>query len=276
MTKPIYPFIPTSNLIEKEPQITLDLVSKDVEKTVLQKMRKNIESGQVQCVTFTFCVSSKVCVHENLKNVFRKAMGKQSISNQNRNEQSDTLKNRLKVLLNLSSKNAKNERAITFLTFTTLSIEPTDEELEDNFQRESRSSEKNSPPPIPSLATHPARRAGSNPCYRLVTERKNSPGKIRKFLNKCFARKFLPVPQTRYTLYAFDNGFECEIESKDCREGPLNISRNEEPIYEEIDNFRKRKSSGDTGYETIKSIFSDSDYEVPLQVEPVIYLEVLP
>ena len=263
MTKPIYPFIPTSNLIEKEPQITLDLVSKDVEKTVLQKMRKNIESGQVQCVTFTFCVSSKVCVHENLKNVFRKAMGKQSISNQNRNEQSDTLKNRLKVLLNLSSKNAKNERAITFLTFTTLSIEPTDEELEDNFQRESRSSEKNSPPPIPSLATHPARRAGSNPCYRLVTERKNSPGKI----NKCFARKFLPVPQTRYTLYAFDNGFECEIESKDCREGP---------IYEEIDNFRKRKSSGDTGYETIKSIFSDSDYEVPLQVEPVIYLEVLP
>ncbi len=269
--KPICPFMPTSNLIIERSQITLDLVSKDVEKVVFKKIGKSIESGQVQCLTFTFSVLSKIRIYENLKNVLQEAMGKQSISNQTRHEESDAVENQSKVSLNLSSKNVKNAffesmtshknesgvASLTF-TFTTLSIESVDEELEANFQKESRSSEKNnplyelvedpiyeevdfqkenkefkknSPPPIPSLKTHPARRAVSNPLYDLVTKRKNSLGKIIKFFDKFFAKRPLPGPQARCPLHAFG----------------------EDPIYEEIENFKKRKSSDDSGYETVPS-----------------------
>ena len=123
------------------------------------------------------------------------------------------------------------------------------------------------PPPLPSLTTHPARRDVSNPLYDLVVKRKNPLGKIMGFFNKCFPKRSFPIAQARYTLYAFDSGFECGVSLK-------------EHIYE---NIKERKLSEDSGYETIpspkesiKSIFSDSGYEIPLQVEPVVYLEVLP
>ncbi|HEV3269214.1 MAG TPA: hypothetical protein VGZ69_01020 [Candidatus Rhabdochlamydia sp.] len=322
---PICPFTATSSLIKKKSQFTLDLVAKDVEKVVFQKMRKSFKSGQVRCLIFTFNVSSKIRVYENLKNVFQEAMGKQSFSNQTRYQASDIAGNQAKITLDLSLKNVKNAffesmishqnaNGITSLTFTftTLSVEPIYEEIDSQtrkdseesnspsisletyptgvifnplynlvkepiyeevaFQKENKDSKKNNPPPIPSLETLPTRRVFFNPLYELVTERKN-PGKIRKFFNKCFARKSLPVP----IQHAFDSGFTCNAETKDFK-GPLNISHNEEPIYK---NIKERK---DSGYETstsspresIKSIFSDSDYEVPRQVEPAIYLEVLP
>ena len=276
MTKPICPFMPTSNLIVEKPQITLDLVSKDVEKVVFRKMRKIFESGRVQRLIFTFSVLSKVR-YENLKNIFQEVMGQQLAPHQARYEESDAVENLLKITLNLSSKNVKNAffetmtshqngsgiTSLTF-TFTILSIDPIYEEID--FLTESEGYAE-TPPPLPSLTTHPARRDVSNPLYDLVVKRKNPLGKIMGFFNKCFPKRSFPIAQARYTLYAFDSGFECGVSLK-------------EHIYE---NIKERKLSEDSGYETIpspkesiKSIFSDSGYEIPLQVEPVVYLEVLP
>ncbi|VHO05179.1 hypothetical protein [Candidatus Rhabdochlamydia sp. T3358] len=249
--KPICPFTPTSNLIIERSQITLDLVSKDVKKVVFKKMGKSIESGQVQCLTFTFSVLSKVHIYENLKNVLQEAMGKQSISNQTRHAESDAVENQSKVPLNLSSKNVKNaffesmtshknESGVTSLTFifTTLSTDPIYEEVDS--QRESKGSEKNNPPPIP-WATHPARWGIPHPPYELVTKRKNPLEKIMGFFHKCFPKRSFPVPQARDTSYAFDSGCECGV-----------------------------------GLNKALTIEKEHIYEIPRQFEPVIYLKVLP
>jgi hypothetical protein len=203
MTKPICPFTPTSNLIVERPQIILDLVSKDVEKVVFQKMEKIFEFGRVQYLIFTFGVSSKVRVYENLKNVFQEVVGQQLTSHQARYEESDTVENSSKITLDLSLRNVKNaffesmksyrnKNGVTSLAFTfiTLSTEPIYEELEDQ-KRESKGFEQT--PPLPSLATHPARRGVSNPLYGLVTKRKNPLGKIMGFFNKCFPRRSFPI-----------------------------------------------------------------------------------
>lgn len=287
-------FMPTSNLIIEKPQITLDLVAKDVEKVVFQKMRKSFKSGQVRCLIFTFNVSSKVRVYENLKNVFQEVMGKQSFSNQTRYQPSDIVENQAKITLDLSLKNVKNAffesmishqnangvTSLTF-TFTTLSIdpiyeEPVDpiyEELENHSQRENTVPEKNTPPSAPPVETIPTRRAVSNSLYGLVKSKEKNPlKKIIRFFDRTFAKRSSSIPQTQSPI-ASDNGFACTgIKRNACKE---------EPIYESI---KERKSSEDSGYETpisspresIKSIFSDSSYEVPRQVEPAIYLEVLP
>lgn len=324
MTKPICPFMPTSNLIVEKPQITLDLVSKDVEKVVFQKMRKIFGSGRVQRLIFTFSVLSKVRVYENLKNIFQEVMGQQLASHQARYEESDTVENLLEITLNLSSKNVKNAffetmtshqngsgiTSLTF-TFTTLSIDPIYEGVDFLTGSEGYAE---IPPPLPSLTTHPARRGvsnplyepiiiyeevdsltesegytetpprvplethparrGANPLYDLVVKRKNPLGKIMSFFNKCFPKRSFPIAQARHTSYAFDSGFECGVSLNKA------LTTEKEHIYE---NTKERKLSEDSGYETIpspkesiKSIFSDSGYEIPLQAEPVVYLEVLP
>ncbi|WP_215217794.1 hypothetical protein [Candidatus Rhabdochlamydia sp. W815] len=130
---------------------------------------------------------------------------------------------------------------VTF-TFTLLSVDPIYAELKGDSRKESKEFEKNNPPPIP-WATHPSGRAISNPLYKLasqrVTKEKSLLKKIMGFFHKCFARKSCPIPQARYTLHAFDSGFECDAESENFTR-PLNVSRNKDPIYTEIKNSKKR------------------------------------
>ncbi|QZA59417.1 hypothetical protein [Candidatus Rhabdochlamydia porcellionis] len=247
---PIHSFMPTSNLIIERSQITLKLASKDIEKVVFQEMKKSFQFGKVHELVFIFSVTSKVRIYENLKNPYKK---------------SDIVENGLQHSLNLSSKNVKNaffeyitrhrsKNGATFVTctFTLLSTDPIYAELEDNSPKENKESKKNDPPPIP-WATHPSRRAISNPLYGMIpqlitrevpqlTKEKSLWKRIRGFLKKYFVIK------------------------------PLNI-----PISE-IDNIKKRNLSKDSGYESIRSTCSDSDsgYEIPRRVEPAIYLEVLP
>ena len=248
MTKPICPSIPTADLIVRKSQVTLDLVSKDVEGATFQKMIKSTESGQIQYLIFTFCVLSKVRVYENLKNVFQETLKRSSIFHQVGHKAPDTVENQSEIVINLSSKNVKdaffesmishkNESGITSLTFTftCLSMDSIYEEI-DSIHEELAPPQN--PPPIPSLATHPAKRAVSNPLYDPLNKRKNVLRKIRQFLNKLFVIKSLSVPQDRYGQHAFDS-----TKSQDFNGGLLNISCDEDPIYEKIEDFRKRTSS---------------------------------
>ncbi|PWU16499.1 MAG: hypothetical protein C5B45_00225 [Chlamydiae bacterium] len=243
MTKPICSFMPTSNLIVQKSQITLDLVSKDVEKVVFQKMRKIFASGRVNDLTFMFSVSSKVRVYENLKDIFQKG------------EKSDTVVNQSELTLDLSSKNVKNaffefmtshqnERRTTSLAFTFILLSEEHIYEEVSCSRESNGYAE-TPPPLPSLMTHPAKRSASNSLYGLVTRRKNPLRKIMGLFNKCFPKRSFPIPQARYTSYAFDSGFECDVS---VNKAP---TIEKEHIYEAI---RERKlSEENSGYETIPS-----------------------
>lgn len=265
---PIHSFMPTSNLIVESPQITLKLASKDVEEVVFQGMKKSFQFGKVNELVFIFSVTSKVRIYENLKNVFQGAM-REKFSQAKHHEKSDIVKNHLQRSVNLSSKNVKNaffeymtkhrsENGTTFITFTftLLSTDPIYAELEGDFLKKSKESEKNNPPPIP-WATHPAKKSSafSNPLYdlapQLITKEKSLLKRTMGSFKKCFARKSLPISQARYTLHAFDSGFECGAGSENFK-GPLNISRNKDLITE-IENSKKRNLSEDSGYETIPS-----------------------
>ena len=244
-------------------------------------MKKSFQSGWVNELTFIFRVSSKVRIYENLKNVFQEAGAEQFSISQENHKKSDTVENYLQIPLNLSSKNVKNaffecmtrhrsKNEDTFLAFTfiALSAEPVNEELESE-------SEEASPPPIP-WATHPSNRAISN---SLITKENPQPSKeksllkrIMGFFKNCFVKKSFPITQACYTLHAFDRGFENDAGSKNFKES-LNIFRNKDPIYS-----KERKPLEDSGYETresIRSTFSDPGYEIPHQVEPAVYLEVI-
>jgi len=306
--------MPMSNLIARRPQITLELASKDVEEVVFQGMKKSFQFGKVSDLVFIFSVTSKVRIYENLKNVFQEAVGKQ-FSQAEHHKKSDIVKNHLQHSLNLSSKNVKDaffeymtkhrsENGATFVTFTftllfvdlvisnplyglapqLITTDSIYAELEDSSE-ESKEPEKDNPPPIP-WSTHPSRRAISNPLCdlapQLITKEKSLLKRAMGSFKKCFARKSLPISQARSTLHAFDSGFECSAGSENFK-GPLNVSRNKDLIYTEIENSKKRNFSEDSGYETIpsprasiRSTFSDSDYETSRRVEPAIYLEVLP
>ena len=273
---PIHSFMPTSNLIVERPQIILELASKDVEKVVFQEMKKGFQCGKVDKLVFIFSVTSKVRIYENLKNVFQEALGGR-FSQTKHHEKPDMVKNRLQRSLNLSSKNVKNaffeymtryrsENGTNFVAFTftllstgpaisrplyslvpqLITTDPVYAELEENSSKESEEPKENNPPPIP-WATHPSRKAISNPLYDLApqlttpkTKRRSLLERAMKPFKRCLVRKSLPTPQARYTLHAFDSGFECDTK-----------------------NSKKRNLSEDSGY------------EIPRQVEPVIYLEVL-
>lgn len=294
--KPICPFTPTSNLIIERSQITLDLVSKDVKKVVFKKMGKSIESGQVQCLTFTFSVLSKVHIYENLKNVLQEAMGKQSISNQTRHAESDAVENQSKVPLNLSSKNVKNaffesmtshknESGVTSLTFifTTLSIDPIYEEVDS--QRESKGSKKNNPPPIP-WATHPASRNVSNPLYELKEDpiyeeldsqresegsKKNNPPTLPSLATHP-ARRGIPHPP-----------YELITKRKNPLEKIMGFfhkcfPKRSFPVPQARDTSYAFDSGCECGVGLNKALTIEKEhiYEIPRQFEPVIYLKVLP